>query len=194
MKRQTLDVKELIHIGIFTAIYFMVIAIPGILGIIPIFMLLLPAMIGFLGAIPIMLLIAKTQKFGALTILCLIINILLIIGGHPWIALIYSILVTVIADYIMARGHYQNTKLNALGYIIFSMWSIGNLLPFYFMRQTFLAHLAERHGSHYEQTVAMLFSYQMIPVLIILTIIGAWLGYIIATTVLRKHFKRAGMI
>lgn len=40
----------------------------------------------------------------------------------------------------------------------------------------------------------MLFSYQMIPVLIILTIIGAWLGYIIATTVLRKHFKRAGMI
>ena len=36
MKRQTLDVKELIHIGIFTAIYFMVIAIPGILGIIPI--------------------------------------------------------------------------------------------------------------------------------------------------------------
>ena len=66
-----------------------------------------------------MLLIAKTQKFGALTILCLIINILLIIGGHPWIALIYSIPVTVIADYIMARGHYQNTKLNALGYIIF---------------------------------------------------------------------------
>ncbi|WP_340578913.1 MptD family putative ECF transporter S component, partial [Staphylococcus aureus] len=68
MKKSKIDIKDLINIGIFTAIYFIFIAPPGILGIIPIFMLLLPAMIGLIGGIPIMLLITKTQKFGALSI------------------------------------------------------------------------------------------------------------------------------
>ena len=46
MNNSKIEVKDLINIGLFTAIYFIFIAPPGILGIIPIFMLLLPAMVG----------------------------------------------------------------------------------------------------------------------------------------------------
>ena len=87
MEKSNIDVKDLINIGLFTAVYFIFIAPPGILGIIPIFMLLLPAMIGLIGGIPILLLITKTQKFGAVTICGIMICLILAVMGHPWIAL-----------------------------------------------------------------------------------------------------------
>ena len=110
MTKSKIDVKDLINIGLFTAVYFIFIAPPGILGIIPIFMLLLPAMIGLVGGIPVMLLITKTQKFGALTICGVVVSLLLAIMGHPWMALILSVPVIVIADMVMAMGQYKSWK------------------------------------------------------------------------------------
>ena len=194
MTKSKIDVKDLINIGLFTAVYFIFIAPPGILGIIPIFMLLLPAMIGLVGGIPVMLLIPKTQKFGALTICGVVVSLLLAIMGHPWMALILSVPVIVIADMVMAMGQYKSWKLNSIGYIIFSFWPIGNLLPFYFMRNSYLAFIQDKYGTDYEATVEGLFSIGMIPIILITTIIGAWIGAYIAKGILKKHFKRAGII
>ncbi|PHK49673.1 MptD family putative ECF transporter S component [Staphylococcus edaphicus] len=194
MTKSKIDVKDLINIGLFTAVYFIFIAPPGILGIIPIFMLLLPAMIGLVGGIPIMLLITKTQKFGALTICGIVVSLLLAIMGHPWIALILSVPVIIIADSIMAMGRYKSWKLNSVGYIVFSFWPIGNLLPFYFMRNSYLAFIQDKYGTNYEATVEGLFSIGMIPVILLTTIVGAWIGIYIAKSILKKHFKRAGII
>ncbi|MBN6094097.1 MptD family putative ECF transporter S component [Staphylococcus saprophyticus] len=194
MTKSKIDVKDLINIGLFTAVYFIFIAPPGILGIIPIFMLLLPAMIGLVGGIPVMLLITKTQKFGALTICGVVVSLLLAIMGHPWVALILSVPVIVIADMVMAMGQYKSWKLNSIGYIIFSFWPIGNLLPFYFMRNSYLAFIQDKYGTDYEATVEGLFSIGMIPIILITTIIGAWIGAYIAKGILKKHFKRAGII
>lgn len=194
MTKSKIDVKDLINIGLFTAVYFIFIAPSGILGIIPIFMLLLPAMIGLVGGIPVMLLITKTQKFGALTICGVVVSLLLAIMGHPWMALILSVPVIVIADMVMAMGQYKSWKLNSIGYIIFSFWPIGNLLPFYFMRNSYLAFIQDKYGTDYEATVEGLFSIGMIPIILITTIIGAWIGAYIAKGILKKHFKRAGII
>lgn len=194
MTKSKIDVKDLINIGLFTAVYFIFIAPPGILGIIPIFMLLLPAMIGLVGGIPVMLLITKTQKFGALTICGVVVSLLLAIMGHPWMALILSVPVIVIADMVMAMGQYKSWKLNSIGYIIFSFWPIGNLLPFYFMRNSYLAFIQDKYGTDYEATVEGLFSIGMVPIILITTIIGAWIGAYIAKGILKKHFKRAGII
>ncbi|MDW4277868.1 MptD family putative ECF transporter S component [Staphylococcus saprophyticus] len=194
MTKSKIDVKDLINIGLFTAVYFIFIAPPGILGIIPIFMLLLPAMIGLVGGIPVMLLITKTQKFGALTICGVVVSLLLAIMGHPWMALILSVPVIVIADMVMAMGQYKSWKLNSIGYIVFSFWPIGNLLPFYFMRNSYLAFIQDKYGTDYEATVEGLFSIGMIPIILITTIIGAWIGAYIAKGILKKHFKRAGII
>ncbi|HJE01448.1 MAG TPA: MptD family putative ECF transporter S component [Staphylococcus auricularis] len=194
MKKRKLEVKDLIYIGIFTAIYFILIAPPDILGIIPIFMVLLPAMIGLIGGIPIMMLVMKTQTFGALTICGIVVNIILIMMGHPWVALILSVPVIIIADYVMSLRQYKDWKLNRIGYIIFSFWSMGNFIPFYFMRNEYLSFIEDKYGESYQETVAGLFSVGMIPVIIITTVIGAWVGVEIARIVLKKHFKRAGMI
>ncbi|MES3651844.1 MptD family putative ECF transporter S component [Staphylococcus saprophyticus] len=109
-------------------------------------------------------------------------------------ALILSVPVIVIADMVMAMGQYKSWKLNSIGYIIFSFWPIGNLLPFYFMRNSYLAFIQDKYGTDYEATVEGLFSIGMIPIILITTIIGAWIGAYIAKGILKKHFKRAGII
>ena len=67
-----LSVKDLISVGLFSVIYFIGFMISGILGYIPICVVILPFITGILGGIPFVLLAIKQQKFGAVTLLGLI--------------------------------------------------------------------------------------------------------------------------
>ena len=60
--------KDLINIGIFTAIYFIVIFAAASIGFIPIFIPLISVIVPLVGGIPMMLFFSKIKKFGMLTI------------------------------------------------------------------------------------------------------------------------------
>src|SRR5699024_1588898 len=137
-----------------------------------------------------MLVTSQVQKFGALAICGTIVSLILAIMGHPWLALVFSVPIILISDVIMAWGDDKIWKESWLGYIIFSFWPIGTFIPFYFMRTSYLSFIQEKYGVEYETTVAGLFSVEMIPVIIITTVIGAVIGAYIAKMILKKHFKR----
>ena len=61
--------KDLINIGIFTAIYFIVIFAAASIGFIPIFIPLISVIVPLVGGIPMMLFFSKIKKFGMLTCL-----------------------------------------------------------------------------------------------------------------------------
>ena len=56
--------KDLINIGIFTAIYFIVIFAAASIGFIPIFIPLISVIVPLVGGIPMMLFFSKIKKFG----------------------------------------------------------------------------------------------------------------------------------
>ena len=56
--------KDLINIGIFSAIYFAILFIIAMLGMIPIFLPLLSVLVPIIGGIPFMLFLTKVRKFG----------------------------------------------------------------------------------------------------------------------------------
>ena len=56
--------KDLINVGIFTAIYFVVMMAIAMLGFIPIFLPLLIVLVPLIGGIVMMLYYSKVQKFG----------------------------------------------------------------------------------------------------------------------------------
>ena len=58
--------KDLINIGIFTAIYFIVIFAAASIGFIPIFIPLISVVVPLVGGIPMMLFFSKIKKFGML--------------------------------------------------------------------------------------------------------------------------------
>lgn len=61
--------KDLINIGIFSAIYFVILFAVAMLGMIPIFLPLLAVIVPILGDIPFMLFLTRVKKFGISCIL-----------------------------------------------------------------------------------------------------------------------------
>lgn len=69
--------KDLVTVGIYTAIYFVSMMIVGFLGFIPLLAVLVP----FLGGIPFMLFLSKTNKFGMIILFSTIIVFLMFATG-----------------------------------------------------------------------------------------------------------------
>lgn len=80
--------KDLINIGIFAAIYFVVVFAVSMLGVIPIFIPLLDVLVPLIGGIPMMLYFSKIKKFGMLTISGLLEGILMLLTRNG--LLVYS--------------------------------------------------------------------------------------------------------
>ena len=73
--------KDLINIGIFTAIYFIVIFAAASIGFIPIFIPLISVIVPLVGGIPMMLFFSKIKKFGMLTICGVLLGIIMLLTG-----------------------------------------------------------------------------------------------------------------
>ena len=76
--------KDLINIGIFTAIYFVLSFIGMFLAIIPVLWIIMPGIIAILAGIPFMLLCAKVQKPGVPLLMGLITGLLDVYKRQIW--------------------------------------------------------------------------------------------------------------
>ncbi|VGR52461.1 MptD family putative ECF transporter S component [Parvimonas parva] len=74
-----LNGRDFINIGIYAAIYFVIVMALAMTGLIPIFLILLSSMIGIIGGIPFMLFLTKVKKPGMILIMSLIMGIMMFI-------------------------------------------------------------------------------------------------------------------
>lgn len=188
-----LNTKDLINIGIFTAIYIVVFYAVGMLGYIPIFMVLYPLLIPIVGGIPFMLYLTKVNKFGMITLTGVILSLLLFATGHGWPMLVSGSLCGLLADLIFKAGGYKNWSKTLIGYIVFSECAIGAMLPLWIMRDSYYEYMRTTAGDEYADTLMSLMSGWMLPVLVVFAVIGAIIGAYLGRKVLKKHFKRAGI-
>ena len=195
MDNQKLNTKDLINIGIFTVLYFVMFFITGMLGYIPIFVVLLPMVLGILCGIPFTLFLTKTGKFGAVTIMGFLVSLLCFLVGQSWISIIFGVVFGFLADLIFRAGNYKTWKHTVLGYCVFTEWVIGSMLPMWIMRDVFFETYRTQGGTEeYIGAVMNLTSTYMIPVVVLLGIAGGFLGAYLGRAVLKKHFKKAGIV
>lgn len=188
-----LGVKDLINVGIFTAIYFVVFFVCGMIGYIPIFMVFLPFLLPVVGGIPFMLYLTKVNKFGMVTITGIIVALLMFATGHGWPVLVTGVLFSLIADFIFKSGGYKSWKKDVIGYCVFTEWVLGALLPMWIMRDSYFDQLRAGYGDEYADTLMKLMSGWMLLVVAALAIIGGIVGAYLGRATLKKHFKRAGI-
>lgn len=83
--------KDLITIGIFSAIYFVInFAFMLLGGIHPVFWMLMPGFIAVFAGIPFMLMVAKVQKLGAVFLMGLIIALIYFVTGQFILVILIS--------------------------------------------------------------------------------------------------------
>lgn len=185
--------KDLITVGLFTALYFVLFFATGLVGYIPVLMLALPFLVPFVTGIPFMLFLTKVKTFGMVSIMAILLSLLMFITGHSWIVLGFGIVFGLSGDLILRSGKYKRWASTLLGYIVFSEWVMGGFAPVFIMRDSYIAHLREGYGDTYANIFNAIMPNWVLPILVALVALGAICGAFLGKAVLKKHFARAGI-
>jgi energy-coupling factor transport system substrate-specific component len=194
MSKKKMDVKDLINVGVFTAIYYVLLIVAGFLGYIPIFSLFFPLVVAFLCGIPFVLFLTKTKTFGMITIMGLLLGILNFAFGQGWYSIITGLLCGLVADLICRAGEYKSWKHMVLCFAVFSEWVIGSMLSMWIFKDSYFAMLRDMQGDAFADSLEQMITKGMLVLLVVLTAVTAVIGAYLGKAVLKKHFMRAGIV
>ena len=185
-----LTVKDLINVGVFTALYIVIFFVSSFVGYIPLLMVLLPVICAVVVGIPFMLFLSKVHTFGMVTIMSIILGLFTVLLGRPWPVLIIAVIAGVIADLVMKSGSYKSVKLSVIGSGIFSTWMMGMALPMFFgYREPYFESIRAGYGDAFADTLYAITPDWMFFAMIALCVAGGILGGLLGATGLKKHFK-----
>lgn len=195
MEIEKLKIKDLVTIGVFTVIYFVLMFLSGMIGIVPILYLAYPAVAGIITGIVIMLFMAKVQKPWGLFILGLICSFIVIAMGNTYIILIHALISMVIAEFVRKIGGYKSFKYNMLSFTIFNTWICGFLMQILLAKDKVI-EMAETRGMGYDYIMKLiaLLNFRNMIFVYIGAIVGGIIGAYIGKVFLKKHFEKAGII
>lgn len=182
--------RDLITVGVFTALYFAVKYVFGQLGALsPVTQVLGPGYIPILCGIPFALFLSRVHRFGLITGMGWIVGILYIITGMSWITTLLAFTLSVVADFIAYLGKYKRWSLLVLAYVIFSEMGIGSVIPLFFQRERVLKGAATRHPQAWVDQIATLTPMWMFYGMMAMMAVGAVIGLFIGRGIFRKHFS-----
>lgn len=188
------SVKDLITVGVFTALYFVVTFIVACLGFIPVFMAFMPLIGPIFNGIPLMLYFSKIKHFGMITITSIIIAILMFLTGHPYPIFIFCIGAGLITEFVLRAGKYESIRNCVIGSATFSLWLLGMVIALFFgFRDAYFASLVDGYGQEYVDKMMGLTPTWMFFAMIIMCLVGGTIGGLFGAKVLKKHFRKAGM-
>ena len=185
--------RDLINIGIYTAIYFVIMMAVAMLGLIPIFLPLLSVIVPILGGIPFMLFLTKVRKPGMVFIMAMVMGIMMLLTGMgPW-PLLTCAAAGILSELVLKSGNYKSVKKSILAYGVFSMWIWGNYLPLFTDYEGYFAQ-RESYGQAYIDAVQRLMPVWMAPVLLAACFVCGIIGGNLGRALLKKHFEKAGIV
>ncbi len=188
-----MSVKDLITVGVFTVVYFVIFFISAMTGMIPIMAIFYPVLIALLAGIPCVLFFTKVKKFGMITIMATLSAVLLWLMGYGYMGIATGLVFGLAADLIMKAGGYRSFAKMLIGYVVFCLWVIGTQLPMFIGAEAYAEAFRETQGDAFVDGLEKLISWGMCGVVVAVTIVAAVIGGLIGRAVLKKHFERAGI-
>ena len=185
--------KDLVNIGIFAAIYFVINMVLSFLGFIPLLLLLMVVITPIIGGTPFMLFLTKVRKFGMITIFAIIIGVLMMLTGMGFYAIFTSLIFGLAADLIAKSGNYSSASKSVMATSVYSCWVWGNFLPIFIGRDAYIAQYTEKGMKEYADTMMKLTPMWVCPVMLIAAFIAGIIGALIGKALLKKHFEKAGI-
>lgn len=197
-KNNSIQIKDLVSVGVYTALYFIIVAISALLVvfIIPGYSyVFIPIISSLLSGTIFMLMIAKVPRFGAITIMGSIMGVFFFIMGRFPGALFICIVIALIADGIAYVVRYKSKKGLLLSYLVFSFSTIGPVIPMFVFPNLYIEQLVEvgKDASYIENAFASI-SQNTFLILIVGIIIAAIIGGLFGQNMMKKHFKKAGIV
>ncbi|WP_270596379.1 MptD family putative ECF transporter S component [Anaerococcus vaginalis] len=194
MDNKKLKVKDLVSIGVFAVIYFVLMFGVGMMGMIPILFLIYPTVLGIIAGTVLMLFMSKVQKPWALFILGMISPLVMFAAGHTYVVVVLSLIVMIIAELIRKIGNYNSFKYNMLSYAVFSIWICSSMMQMLLVKEKYLEMSIEMMGKDYVDAMEKLITYPHMALVALGAFLGGIIGAYIGKALLKKHFEKAGIV
>lgn len=197
IERRGMSGKDVITVGIFSAIYFVINFVFMLLGgLHPLLWILMPGFIALFTGIPYLMMCAKVQKVGSVLLMGLITGLIYYVTGQFTVVILVSfVLACGLAELTRGLTHYRSIAGNLVSFALFSVGMVGSPLPIWLMWEDFLRQITEQGmPADYVNTLAALSSTGMLVVLFLAPIVGAIIGGFIARAMFSKHFEKAGLV
>ena len=193
MDNKKLKVKDLVSIGVFAVIYFVLMFGVGMMGMIPILFLIYPTVLAIVAGTVVMLFMTKVQKPWALFIFGMISPLVMFAAGHTYVVLVLSLIVMIIAELIRKIGNYKSFKYNMISYAIFSTWICSSMMQMLLAKEVYVEH-CKMMGDDYVVALEKLITYPHMALVALGAFIGGIIGAYIGKALLKKHFEKAGIV
>ena len=193
MDNKKLKVKDLVSIGVFAVIYFVLMFGVGMMGMIPILFLVYPTVLAIVAGTVVMLFMAKVQKPWALFILGMISPLVMFAMGHTYVLPVFSLIVMIVAELIRKIGNYNSFKYNMLSYAVFCTWICGSLMQMLLAKEKYI-ELSMMMGKDYVDAMEKLITYPHMALVALGAFLGGIIGAYIGKALLKKHFEKAGIV
>lgn len=189
--------KDLITIGIFSAIYFAINLLFMIMsGLSPYIWILYPGILAVFAGIPFMIMVSKVQKPFAVLIMGLITAFIYFLSGEVTVTVVITFgLSCIMAEIIRYITKYKSFAGNTVSFAFFSLGMTGSPLPIWIFKDAFFAQILEQGmPASYVDKLKTIASPTMLVVLFVAPIVGALIGSFIAKALFKKHFEKAGIV
>ena len=183
-KTNKLTVPDLISIGVFTALYFVLVTIATFasVAIFPGFNnVVLPAFCALISGCVYTLLVVKLQKFGGISVMGIVMGLFFMISGHFIISFAANIVMGIVADCVAKVGKYKSKKWIILSYVLFSYGLFGPVIPMWFMKDAYVANLVARgkdavYIAELFANINMVTFVLAVVATLICALVGGWFG------------------
>ena len=191
---RSLKPKDLITVGIFTALYFVVFFGFGMLGFFGPAVHAVGIVLGSLAnGIVFALYVTRIRKPGMVFLTAIVSSLLMVLTGHAWSTLVTAAVFSALAELVLASGRYRSARASVIAYGVFSLWVAGPILPLYLQHDAYIANIGEQMGEDYARAWDTLFSPTFMAGLLVVVFLASCLGGLLGQKMLRKHFVRAGI-
>ena len=187
-----LNAKDLINVGIYTAICAVLCTAVAMTGVIPIMMVLLVVIVPIITGIPYMMFLTKVKKFGMILIMNILLGAFMWVTGMSYYALIVGTISGLIAELIYRSADYSSKRWGIITYAVSMIYLWANYFGIFFNAEAYFS-TRQNFGQEYIDSVTALLPMWMCPVLLIVDFICAVIGGWIGTRLLKKHFEKAGI-
>jgi energy-coupling factor transport system substrate-specific component len=189
--------KDLITIGIFSAIYFVINFLFMLAsGLHPVMWILMPGLIALFTGVPYMILMSKVQKPGAVLIMGLITGLIYFVTGMFTVVILISFAAAcVLAELTRLIAKYKSFASNTVSFAIFSVGMIGSPLPIWLFKDSFFAQISgQGMSTNYLSVLSSLATDGVLIIMVLAPVVLGIVGALIAKALFKKHFVKAGIV
>lgn len=195
--RRTLSTRDLITIGILSAIALVISFLIGIATATTIVgAFVYTAIASFFTAIVFLLGAARVRKFGTLLLMGTVVSLPGLTAGN-FLGVVGSILGWAIADLVAQRGRYQSRSALIIAYVLgCTLQFVSYTLPLFLSAATYLRsrqdrfHLSETQIQQYLHYV----SWPTFFISTLLTTLFSLAGALVSVRIIDRHFAKAGKV